>query len=235
MSLVPRPPVTTRGFSEKLLPSNFSVFVCRLTSEVGRLLPSEPTSLRGECNCDTTGCNERLLASLRGSVGGGPFPAWPTLSRADVAWLEPKRGISWSFVEFCGISRDVVKFCGLCFWGAIFCVKRRFCRQKNRGISWIFFCKFGPGAFFGPRKSFFFFFSDQTWNFVEFHWISRNFVRFRVWSKNAELCGIDLKIFKISGPQNHVEHISCNCGGGVHFATLLGSDNSYTTPWNYHL
>ena len=31
--------------------------------------------------------------------------------------------------------------------------------------------------------------------------------------------------------QNHDEHRQCNPGGGIHFAVLLGSDNSYTTPF----
>ena len=35
--------------------------------------------------------------------------------------------------------------------------------------------------------------------------------------------------------KNHVEHCLCNAGGGVHFALLLGSDNSYTTPSKYPL
>ena len=30
--------------------------------------------------------------------------------------------------------------------------------------------------------------------------------------------------------KSHNEHRQCNPGGGVHFAVLLGSDNSYTTP-----
>ena len=30
--------------------------------------------------------------------------------------------------------------------------------------------------------------------------------------------------------KRHVEHHLCNPGGGVYFAALLGSDNSYTTP-----
>ena len=31
--------------------------------------------------------------------------------------------------------------------------------------------------------------------------------------------------------KNHDEHRQCNPGGGIHFAVLLGSDNSYTTPF----
>ena len=30
--------------------------------------------------------------------------------------------------------------------------------------------------------------------------------------------------------KNHDEHRQCNPGGGGHFAVILGSDNSYTTP-----
>ena len=30
--------------------------------------------------------------------------------------------------------------------------------------------------------------------------------------------------------KSHEEHRQCNPGGGIHFAVLLGSDNSYTTP-----
>ena len=30
--------------------------------------------------------------------------------------------------------------------------------------------------------------------------------------------------------KSHDEHRQCNPGGGIHFAVLLGSDNSYTTP-----
>ena len=33
--------------------------------------------------------------------------------------------------------------------------------------------------------------------------------------------------------KNHAEYGHCNPGGGVHFAALLGSDNSYTTPWQW--
>ena len=32
-------------------------------------------------------------------------------------------------------------------------------------------------------------------------------------------------------PQSHDEHRQCNPGGGIHFAVLLGSDNSCTTPF----
>ena len=31
--------------------------------------------------------------------------------------------------------------------------------------------------------------------------------------------------------KSHDEHRQCNPGGGIHFAVLLGSDNSYTTPF----
>ena len=33
------------------------------------------------------------------------------------------------------------------------------------------------------------------------------------------------------GHKSHDEHGQCNPGGGIHFAVLLGSDNSYTTPF----
>ena len=35
--------------------------------------------------------------------------------------------------------------------------------------------------------------------------------------------------------KNHDEHRQCNSGGGIHFAVLLGSDNSYTTPFEIPL
>ena len=31
--------------------------------------------------------------------------------------------------------------------------------------------------------------------------------------------------------KSHDEHCQCNPGGGIHFAVLVGSDNSYTTPF----